>query len=140
MNIEPTQLTRKAPAEWFTGDVYIDAIHTRKPALSRMACGLVHFTPGARTAWHSHAAGQTLYITEGTALIGTRDGAVIAARPGQVIYTPPGEEHWHGAAPGTFMSQIALYEGTEDGGDGATWLEHVTDGQYQAAAAAVTTD
>ena len=92
MNIEPRQPTRKAPAEWFTGDVYIDAIHVRKPEPSRMACGCVHFTPGARTAWHSHAVGQTLLITEGTALLGTRDGTVIVARPGQVVYTPPGEE------------------------------------------------
>jgi hypothetical protein len=72
MNIEPRQPTRKAPAEWFTGDVYIDAIHVREPEPSRMACGCVHFTPGARTAWHSHAVGQTLLITEGTALLGTR--------------------------------------------------------------------
>ena len=117
MNIEPKQPTRKAPADWFTGDVYIDAIHTRKPEPSRMACGCVHFTPGARS----------------------RDGNVIAARPGQVVYTPPGEEHWHGAAPGTFMVHIALYEGTADG-DGATWLEHVTDEQYQAAATATQTN
>lgn len=81
---------------------------------------------------HSHALGQTLLITEGTALIGTRDGTVIAARPGDVVYTPPGEEHWHGAAPGTFMVHIAMYEGTADG-DGATWLERVTDKQYKAA-------
>ena len=80
MNIEPKQPTRKGPADWFTGDVYIDAISIRKPEPSRMACGCVHFTPGARTAWHSHAVGQTLYVTEGTALLGTRDGTVIAAR------------------------------------------------------------
>jgi quercetin dioxygenase-like cupin family protein len=96
--------------------------------------------PGARTAWHSHAVGQTLPITDGTALLGTRDGKVIVARPGQIVYTPPGEEHWHGAARGTFMVHIALYEGTEDGGDGATWLEHLTDEQYEAAAAASETD
>ena len=135
MNIEPKQPTRKAPAQWFTGDVYIDAIHVRKAEPSRMACGCVHFTPGARTAWHSHAVGQTLLITEGTALLGTRDGTVIAGRPGQVVYTPPGEEHWHGAAPGTFMVHIAMYEGTADD-DGARWLEHVTDEQYKAAARA----
>jgi quercetin dioxygenase-like cupin family protein len=134
MNIEPEQpLTRKGPAELFTGHVYIDAIHVRKPEPSRMACGCVHFTPGARTAWHSHAVGQTLLIAEGTAQLGTRDGAVIVARPGQVVYTPPGEEHWHGAARGTFMVHIALYESTEDGGDEARWLEHVTDEQYKAA-------
>jgi len=136
MNIEPTQATRKGPAQWFTGDVYIDAIHAPKAEPSRMECGCVHFTPGARTAWHSHALGQTLYITEGTALIGARDGAVIVARPGQVVYTPPGEEHWHGAAPDSFMAHIAMYEGTGDG-DGATWMEHVTDEQYKAAAAAI---
>ena len=67
MNIEPKQPTRKGPAEWFTGDVYIDAVHVRKPEPSRMACGCIHFTPGARTAWHSHAVGQTLLITEAMA-------------------------------------------------------------------------
>ena len=134
MNIEPKQPTRKGPAEWFAGDVYIDAIQVRKAEPSRMACGCVHFAPGARTAWPSHPLGQTLYITEGIALVGTRDGTVIAARPGQVVYTPPGQEHWHGAAPDTFMVHLALYEGTEDG-DGAAWREHVTDEQYKAAAA-----
>jgi hypothetical protein len=82
LNIEPKPRTRKGPAEWFTGDVYIDASHVRKAEPSRMACGCVHFTPGARTAWHSHVVGQTLYITEGVALLGTRDGNVIVARPG----------------------------------------------------------
>ena len=135
MNIEQKAPTAKGPAARFTGDVYIDVIHARKAEPSRMAGGWVHFTPGARTAWHSHAVGQTLLITEGIALLGTRDGHVIAARPGQVVYTPPGEEHWHGAAPENFMAHIALYEGTPDG-DGATWREHVTDEQYAAAAAA----
>ena len=137
MNIEPKAPTRKGPAGWFTGEVYVDAILGRKPEPARMACGWVHFTPGARTAWHSHAVGQTLLIAEGIALLGTRDGRVIVARPGQVVYTPPGEEHWHGAAPGNFMAHIALYEGTADG-DGATWLEHVTDQQYTAAATSIT--
>ena len=137
MQIEPKKPTVKGPAEWFAGDVYIDAGHGRAAEPSRMACGWVHFTPAARTAWHSHAVGQTLLITEGIALLGTRDGQVIVARPGQVVYTPPGEEHWHGAAPGNFMAHLALYEGTADG-DGASWLEHVTSDQYAAAAAAIT--
>jgi quercetin dioxygenase-like cupin family protein len=137
MEIEPKKRTVKGPAAWFTGDVYIDAIHVRKAEPSRMACGCVHFTPGARTAWHSHAVGQTLYITEGIALLGTRDGNVIVARPGQVVYTPPGEEHWHGASPADFMVHIAMYEGTTDG-DGATWLEHLSDERYAAAAATIT--
>ena len=102
-----------------------------------MACGWVHFAPGARTAWHSHAVGQTLLITEGIALLGTRNVEVIVAGPGQVVYTPPDEEHWHGTAPENFMAHIAIYEGTADG-DGASWLEHVTDNQYTAAAAAIT--
>lgn len=133
MEIEPKQPTAKGPAEWFAGDVYIDPIHVRKPEPSRMNCGCVHFTPGARTAWHSHAVGQTLYVTEGIALLGTRDRNVIVGRPGQVIYTPPGEEHWHGAAPDAFMVHLALYEDAEDG-SGATWLEHVSDADYAAAA------
>jgi quercetin dioxygenase-like cupin family protein len=135
MNIEQKLPTRKGPPEWFTGDVYIDPVHVRKAEPSRMACSNVHFTPGARSAWHSHPVGQTLYVTEGTALLGTRDGTLIVARPGQVIYTPPGEEHWHGAAPDSFMTHLALYEDTADGG-GADWREHVTSQQYQAAAAA----
>lgn len=137
MQIEPKYPTIKGPAAWFTGDVFIDPVHTRKADPSRMACGCVHFTPGARTAWHSHAVGQTLLITEGLALLGTRDGTVIVARPGQVVYTPPGEEHWHGAAPESFMVHLALYEGTTEG-DGAAWLEHVTADRYNAAVAAIT--
>jgi len=107
MQIERKRPTAKGPSEWFTGDVYIDPVLGRKDEPSRMACGWVHFTPGARTAWHSHAVGQTLLITEGIALLGTRNGEVIVARPGQVVYTPPGEEHWHGAAPENFMAHIA---------------------------------
>lgn len=129
MNIEPKQPTTKGPAEYFTGDVYIDAIATRKPNPSRMIVSRVRFTPDARTAWHCHALGQTLHITDGVALLGTRDGTVIEVRPGQSVYTPPGEEHWHGATPTDFMSHLAMLEGVEDG-DGTTWLEQVTDEQY----------
>nr|WTB12182.1 cupin domain-containing protein [Streptomyces antimycoticus] len=85
----------------------------------------VHFAPGARTAWHSHGIGQTLYIVEGIALIQSRGGKIFEAHPGQVIWTPPGEEHWHGAAPDHFMTHIALWEG-----DDADWLDHVTDAEY----------
>jgi quercetin dioxygenase-like cupin family protein len=131
MSIEPRFPTWKAPQEWFTGDVYVDPIHVRKAEPSRMAAACVHFTPGARTAWHSHAVGQTLCIVESIARLGTRDGRVIEAHPGQVVHTPPGEEHWHGATPDRFMAHIALYEGTEDG-DGATLIEHVSDEQYHA--------
>lgn len=130
MDIEPKRPTVKGPADWFTGDVYIDPVLGRKAEPSRVAVGCVHFTPGARTAWHSHAIGQTLHVTEGVAWMGTRDGNVIEVRAGQTVYTPPGEQHWHGAGPTDFMTHLAIYEGTEDGGDGASWLEHVTDDQY----------
>lgn len=131
MEIESKRPTAKGPAKWFAGDVYIDPIHTRKAEPSRMVVSCVHFTPGARTAWHSHALGQTLHITEGVALLGTRDGKLIEVHPGQTVYTPPGEEHWHGATPADFMVHLAMLEGVGDG-DGTTWLEHVTDEQYNA--------
>jgi quercetin dioxygenase-like cupin family protein len=114
----------KLPAEWFTGDAYADVIY-RGEDTSRMRANMVRFTPGARTAWHSHALGQTLYIVEGIALVQSRGGDIIEARPGDIVHTPPGEEHWHGAAPDRFMTHLALWE-TDD----ATWLEHVTDDVY----------
>ncbi|MFF3331853.1 cupin domain-containing protein [Streptomyces sp. NPDC002888] len=113
--------TMKLPAEWFTGDAYADVIH-RGEEPSRMRANMVRFTPGARTAWHTHGLGQTLYIVEGIALVQSRGGNVIEAHPGDVIHTPPGEQHWHGAAPDQFMTHLALWE-TDD----ATWLEHVSD-------------
>lgn len=116
--------TMKLPAEWFTGDAYADVIH-RGEAPSRMRANMVRFTPGARTAWHSHGLGQTLYIVEGIALVQSCGGDIIEAHPGDVMHTPPGEEHWHGAAPDQFMIHLALWE-TDD----ATWLEHVSDDEY----------
>jgi quercetin dioxygenase-like cupin family protein len=131
MQIEEKQPTAKGPADRFTGDVYVDPIATRKPEPSRMVVSRVRFTPGARTAWHSHAVGQTLHVTEGVALMGTRDGTVIVVQPGQTVYTPPGEEHWHGATPQDFMEHLAMLEGVAEGSE-TTWLEHVTDEQYNA--------
>lgn len=131
MNVEPKNPTGKGPAEWFAGDVWIDQIAVPKTDCQRANVGRVRFAPGARTAWHSHAFGQTLHITEGVALLGTRDGGVIEAHPGQTIYTPPGEEHWHGATPEDFMEHLAVYDTTTDPPAGATWLEHVADGDYR---------
>ncbi|GAA3906002.1 (R)-mandelonitrile lyase [Streptomyces lannensis] len=116
--------TMKLPAEWFTGDVWADVIY-RGEDPSQARANAVHFAPGARTAWHSHELGQTLYIVEGIALIQSRGGEILEAHPGDVIWTPPGEEHWHGAAPDHFMTHIALWET-----DGADWLQHVTDVEY----------
>ena len=118
--------TTKAPAQMFTGDAWFDIIY-RGEDPSRARANMVKFAPGARTAWHSHGLGQTLYIVEGIALIQSRGGEIVEARPGDIIYTPPGEEHWHGAAPDQFMSHLALWETDE-----VAWLEHVTDDEYTA--------
>jgi quercetin dioxygenase-like cupin family protein len=131
VQLTPVSTTAKAPAQNFTGDVYVDPIHAGQEP-SRMVVSAVRFTPGARTNWHSHALGQTLHVTDGLGLVATRDGAVIAMRPGDTVYTPPGEEHWHGATEGNFMCHLAMLEGTGDG-DPTTWLEPVTDAEYKAA-------
>ncbi|MFD9540119.1 cupin domain-containing protein [Streptomyces sp. NPDC060022] len=129
MELVKQQPTTKAPAEWFTGDVWFDVVQAgREP--SRMRANMVRFAPGAHTAWHHHAVGQTLHIVSGVALIGTRDGTVIEARPGDTVTCPPGEEHWHGAVPDRFMEHLALWEGPGDDRPETTWLEKVTDEQY----------
>ncbi len=132
MNLEPKPPTSRGPADRFTGDVWVDAIAEPKEGDQRMIVSRVRFAPGSRTAWHSHARGQTLHITEGVALIGTRDGTVITARPGDTISTPPGEEHWHGATPQDFMEHLAMLENGDDPATTTRWLEHVDDAQYGA--------
>jgi quercetin dioxygenase-like cupin family protein len=116
----------KGPAGWFAGDVWVDTLY-RGDEPSRIRAGIARFVPGARSAWHSHGLGQALYIVEGIALIGARGALIIEAHPGDVVWAPPGQEHWHGAAPGQFMTHLALWEG-----DAVDWLEHVTDHDYQA--------
>ena len=130
MELEPRRRTDKGPAATFTGDVYLTPLHQHEP--SRVTLLLVRFTPGARTHWHSHPAGQTLHVTEGVGLVVNRDGTVILLHAGDTVYTPPGEEHWHGATAGTFLSHLALTEATP-GEEPATWLAAVTDEEYQAA-------
>ncbi|MER6632571.1 cupin domain-containing protein [Streptomyces sp. NPDC000987] len=123
--------TARGPAERFTGDVYLDVIEIpTDPA--NLSAALVRFTPRARTNWHSHANGQTLYITDGVGLVGTRDGNVVRVSAGQIVKCPAGEEHWHGATESTFMAHLAMLVGVV-GGDGTTWLEPVTDTQYDQA-------
>jgi quercetin dioxygenase-like cupin family protein len=131
MEIKPVNPTARGPAQTFTGDVYVTPIY-RGEEPSRMIVSRVRFTPGAHTNWHHHAVGQTLHVTDGIGLVGTRDGTVIRMRTGDTVYTPPGEEHWHGATDSTFMSHLAMLEGVP-GGDGTTWLEPVTYEQYRAA-------
>jgi quercetin dioxygenase-like cupin family protein len=118
----------KGAAELFTGDVWFDVL-AHGEGESRLRVNTVRFSPGARTAWHSHSLGQTLHVTEGRGLVVTRD-KVIVVRPGDTVHTPAGEEHWHGALPEHFMSHLAMWED-----DDATWGAHVTDEEYNAAAA-----
>ena len=132
MELQPVRPTVKTPAQAFTGDVYMTPIYNGQEP-SRMTVALVRFTPGARTNWHSHAVGQTLHVTEGVGLVGTRAGSVLRIRAGDTVICPPDEEHWHGAAASTFMSHLAMLENTPNGGDPTTWLEPVTDQDYQAA-------
>ena len=125
--------TTPGPSDWFTGAVYIDAVATPS-GTSRIQAVSVHFTPSARTAWHIHPNGQTIYVTEGVGLAQRRGGAVEVIRPGDRVFFEPGEEHWHGAAATRFMTHVALQQ-ADDEGNVATWGEHVTDEEYGAAPA-----
>jgi quercetin dioxygenase-like cupin family protein len=118
--------TANGPEAWFTGTVYIDSIRNADEQ-SAVGCAHVRFTPGARTAWHTHPKGQTLYVTDGIGLVARR-GEVQEIRPGDVVYIEPGEEHWHGATATRFMAHVAIQESDENGP--VTWLEHVTDEEY----------
>ena len=125
--------TAPGPAEWFTGAVFLDPVAAPSDA-SRLSATSVHFTPGARTAWHTHPNGQTIYVTEGVGLAQRRGGPVEVIRPGDRVFFEPGEDHWHGAAPDRFMTHLAMLEVDADG-QSAVWAEHVTDEEYRAAPA-----
>jgi quercetin dioxygenase-like cupin family protein len=131
------QLTRNGtatvagPADWFTGTVFIDTLAGPAGA-SRLSASSVHFTPGARTAWHTHPNGQTIFVVEGVGRAQRRGGPVEEIRPGDRVFFEPGEEHWHGAAPDRFMTHIAMLD-VDDEGRNADWGEHVTDEEYGAA-------
>jgi quercetin dioxygenase-like cupin family protein len=120
--------TAVGPKEWFTGTVYIDNVRNPDDQ-SAVGCAHVRFTPGARTAWHTHPKGQTLYVTDGIGLVARRGGEVREIRPGDVVYIEPNEEHWHGATTDRFMAHVAIQEADEQG-QVVTWLDHVTDEQY----------
>jgi quercetin dioxygenase-like cupin family protein len=120
--------TGRGPEEWFTGTVYLDAIAT-PIGNSRVSAVSVHFTPGARTAWHTHPLGQTIYVLEGIGRAQRRGGPIEIIHPGDRVFFEPGEEHWHGAAPDRFMTHLALLD-VDDEGNNATWGQHVTDDEY----------
>ena len=126
--------TMTGPSDWFTGAVYIDTV-AAAPAPNRAQTNLVHFTPSARTAWHTHPLGQTIYVTEGIGLCQRQGGPIEIIRPGDRVFFEPSENHWHGAAPSRFMVHLALNE-VDDAHVAAHWGEAVTDDEYAAAPAA----
>jgi quercetin dioxygenase-like cupin family protein len=127
--------TSVGPEDCFTGLVCIDILRNAD-GQSAVGCAHVRFTPGARTAWHAHPHGQTLYVTDGIGYVCKRGGRPEIIKPGDVVYIEPGEEHWHGATPDRFMSHVAIQEADENGVP-ATWLEHVTDEEYKQGSAVV---
>jgi quercetin dioxygenase-like cupin family protein len=124
-----SQPSRKGPAEYFTGTVRIDPL-LQSPEPARAHGVSVTFEPGARTAWHSHPLGQTLIVTAGCGRAQHWGGPIEEIRPGDVIWFPPGEKHWHGAAPTTAMTHIAIQEQLD--GKTVDWMEQVSETQYRA--------
>ena len=125
--------TTPGPGDWFTGSVYIDAV-AAPSGPSRLAAASVHFAPGARTTWHTHPNGQTIYVSEGVGRCQRRGGPVEVIRPGDSVFFEAGEHHWHGAAPDRFMTHIAMHQVDEDG-NAVTWGEQVSDADYNTAPA-----
>jgi quercetin dioxygenase-like cupin family protein len=123
-----SQPSSKGSAEYFTGSVHIDPLF-QASAPARAAGASVTFEPGARTAWHTHPLGQTLIVTAGCGRAQRWGGPIEEIRPGDVVWFPPGEKHWHGAAPATAMTHIAIQEQLD--GKLVEWMEQVSDEQYQ---------
>ena len=123
--------TGAGPADWFTGSVYVDTIAAVSEEW-RVGAASVHFTPGARTAWHTHPRGQTIWVTEGIGLCQRRGGPVEVIRPGDRVFFEPGEDHWHGAASTRFMVHVAMQQ-ADDEGNVVPWGEQVTAEEYRQA-------
>lgn len=132
MEISRSQPTVGAPAERFTGAAWYDVIAQGEEP-SRVRVNVVRFAPGARNAWHAHAVGQTIHVTDGVGRIQARGGEVLEIHAGDTIVTPPGEWHWHGASPDRFMTHLAIWEAPGSGPE-SEWGEQVTDQEYAAAA------
>jgi quercetin dioxygenase-like cupin family protein len=125
-----SQPSRPGQSEYFTGTVRLDPL-VDSPPPARLRAALVTFEPGARTAWHTHPLGQSIIVTSGCGRAQCWGGEVEEIRPGDVVWFPPGEKHWHGAAPTTAMTHIALQEHLD--GKAVEWLEQVSDAQYAGA-------
>ena len=122
-----SQPSTRGPADWFTGFVRIDPLFAVKPP-ARTAGNAVTFEPGARTAWHTHPLGQVLIVTAGCGRVQRWGGPVEEIHPGDVVWFSPQEKHWHGAAPATAVTHIAIQESLD--GKPVEWLEKVSDEQY----------
>ncbi|MEQ9261247.1 MAG: cupin domain-containing protein [Roseovarius sp.] len=120
--------SKLAKAEWFTGRVWQDPV-VEAPEPARVRALRVTFEPGARTAWHTHPLGQTLYVLSGCGLVGLRGQAPRVIGPGDTVWIPPGEEHWHGASPEQMMCHMAIQE-ADEAGRVADWLEQVSEADY----------
>ncbi len=132
MEITRSELdTTPGTSDWFTGAVYIDTV-AAPSGTSLIAAACVHFAPGARTAWHTHPHGQTIWVTEGLGLCQRQGGPIEMIRPGDRVFFEPDEDHWHGAAATRFMAHVAMQQADDDG-NVVTWGEHVTDEEYGAA-------
>jgi quercetin dioxygenase-like cupin family protein len=123
------QVTKRGPSEYFTGEVWLEEIAGATP-VSRARAVRVTFAPGARTAWHTHPHGQTLRILSGIGRVQIANEPVVDVHAGDIVWFEPGERHWHGAAPASIMVHLAIQQ-ADDTGSTATWLEHVTDEEYQ---------
>jgi quercetin dioxygenase-like cupin family protein len=123
------QKTVAGPADYFTGEVTITG-QFQRPDPSRVGGAIVHFEPGARTAWHKHPLGQTLIVTEGVGWTQVAGGPVLEFSAGEILWCPADQKHWHGATPMTAMTHIAIQESLN--GSPVTWMEHVTDEEYLA--------
>ena len=122
-----SQPSNKGPAEWFTGTVRIDTpFKAEEPG--RLSGASVTFEPGARTNWHTHPLGQTLIVTAGCGRVQREGGTIEAIQPGDVVWFPANEKHWHGAAPTTAMTHIAIQEALD--GKVVEWMDKVSDEQY----------
>ena len=124
-----SQPSSKGPADWFTGTVRIDPLF-QPTAPARVAAASVTFEPGARTAWHTHPLGQRLIVTAGCGRAQREGGPIEEIQPGDVVWFAPSEKHWHGAAPTTALTHIAIQEQLD--GKAVDWLEKVSDEQYGA--------
>jgi len=124
------QPSSKGTPDRFVGDVWVDRLAGGEPN-SHIRVNVVRFAPGARNAWHAHALGQTLHVTDGVGRVQAKGEEIVEVREGDTIWTPPGEWHWHGAAPDHFMTHLAMWEAPADDTTESEWGDQVADEDYR---------